>query len=59
MKCEYLGTWSGQGCDEDAVPGTCSCHIHRRQGPDNEIQDKVWGYGCPITVAVVIVGAII
>ncbi len=59
MKCQYLGTWSGEGCNEDAIPGTRYCHVHRSQGPSNEISDKVWGIGCPVYLAVVIVGAII
>ena len=46
MKCEYVGFWSHQGCDNDAEPGERFCRVHRIQGPSNELNNKLWACGC-------------
>ena len=41
MKCQYVGWFTRQGCNEDAVQGTRFCHAHRSQGPSNETSGKI------------------
>ena len=55
MKCQYVGSWSSQGCNEDAEPGERFCHAHRLQGRSNEIQNKVMGCGCIGAIILLIV----
>lgn len=54
MKCQYQGTWTRTGCNEDAVPGTDYCHAHRDQGPANKVQNNVMGWGCIVSVILVV-----
>ena len=49
-KCQYRGSWTLTGCNEDVVPGTDFCHAHRDQGPANRIQSKVMGWGCLVSI---------
>jgi hypothetical protein len=44
-KCEYLGWYSRDGCDEDSVEGLRFCHKHRVSGPSNEVNRKIF-VGC-------------
>ena len=53
-KCEYIGLWSQQGCDNDAILGDRFCHVHRIQGPGNEMSNR-WGSGCLWVVAIIVV----
>lgn len=55
MKCQYQGTWTRAGCNEDAIPGTNFCHAHREQGPVNQIRDRVTGWGCLVGLALFMV----
>ena len=61
MKCQYVGWYSRQGCNEDALPGERFCNAHREQGPRNERSAKFMG-GCLIAgiafVAFIVVCAV-
>jgi hypothetical protein len=66
MKCEYIGSMSHEGCNEEALPGDRFCHQHRVQGRNNELTRKlqigclVLGLlligGCGVFCAVAIIG---
>ena len=49
MKCEYVGWYSRQGCNEDALPGERFCNAHRQQGRNNENASKIFG-GCALVL---------
>ena len=52
MKCQYVGSISNRGCNNDAERGTRFCHEHRVQGPDNELGNRLT-CGC-VTVFVIL-----
>ena len=45
-KCEYIGLYSAEGCNEDAAPGERFCRRHLYQGRGNEITRNIWACGC-------------
>lgn len=53
MKCQYVGWYSRQGCNDDAMPGQRFCNAHREQGKSNETAAKISG-GCLWVFAAVV-----
>ena len=58
MKCQYVGWYSGQGCNEDALPGERFCNAHREQGRNNEATGKFMG-GCLLVGVILIVAMVV
>ena len=56
MKCQYIGSWSGAGCNNDVSPGERYCHQHRMQGPANSCGTQA---GCLAVILMVVVAVIV
>ena len=53
-KCEYLGWYCRDGCNDDSLEGSRFCHRHRVSGPSNEVNRKIF-VGCLFAVIVILV----
>ena len=54
VKCQYLGWFSREGCNEDSEPGSPFCHVHRVSGPSNRTNRKIF-VGCLVLVIVLLI----